>query len=708
MKGIRERARMARIVAAALASSLATALAAPAFDIDDLLAPPQPEQLVAAADAPLIAWVGNERGVRNLWAARAPRFEPRRLSAYDRDDGQLLSGLQLSRDGRWLVYVRGNKADPSGQQGNPDGDPDGREQAVWAVATDGGDAPRRVAAGGAALLSPRGDAVVVQQSRALACHGLPGVAPPWWCRPALLNLRGRNRAAAFSPDGRTLAFVSDRGDRAFVGALDLHARAVRWMGPDFNRDSEPAFSPDGRRIAFLRIAAGRPQAPYDLSRATPFEIWTADVADGRARRVFASDARAGGYEQYNDAATLLWAGDGRLLFASEHDGWRRWYALSPEGGAPRALSRGRCETETVALAADGALVFSGNCAQPDHRQLFAVDAGGRQRQLTPTRGIASEPVAVAGGQWLALRHADAQLPTAIAVLPRAGGAPRRIFPARLPERFPLARLRAPRAIELTAADGLRTRAFVFEPPGPARARRAAIVYVHGGPIWQTLPGWHYDSYFAHDYAMNQWLASQGYVVLALNFRSGTGYGQAFRLAARQGPRGASEYRDVLAAQAWLAARADVDPRRIGIHGGSFGGFLTALALARDSAKFAAGVGRHGVHDWREAAKGGDNSALWGLRPDELELAWRSSPAFDAPRWRSPLLLIHGDDDRAVRYVHSLALAAELRARGVAVETLALPDEDHVFARHASWLRAHRSTMAFFRRHLPTGEDAAEP
>nr|WP_217497779.1 hypothetical protein [Lysobacter enzymogenes] len=143
MKGIRERARLPIIVAAALASSLATASAAPAFDIDDLLAPPQPEQLVAAADAPLIAWVGNERGVRNLWAARAPRFEPRRLSTYDRDDGQLLSGLQLSRDGRWLVYVRGNKADPSGQEGNPDGDPDGREQAVWAVATDGAGAPHR-------------------------------------------------------------------------------------------------------------------------------------------------------------------------------------------------------------------------------------------------------------------------------------------------------------------------------------------------------------------------------------------------------------------------------------------------------------------------------------------------------------------------------------------------------------------------------------
>ncbi|WP_168356419.1 alpha/beta hydrolase family protein [Lysobacter enzymogenes] len=97
-----------------------------------------------------------------------------------------------------------------------------------------------------------------------------------------------------------------------------------------------------------------------------------------------------------------------------------------------------------------------------------------------------------------------------------------------------------------------------------------------------------------------------------------------------------------------------------------------------------------------------------MQPGELALAWRSSPASDAARWRSPLLLIHGDDDRAVRYAQSAALAVALRARAVTVETLALPDEDHVFARHASWLRAHRSTMDFFRRHLPTGEDATEP
>jgi dipeptidyl aminopeptidase/acylaminoacyl peptidase len=156
---------------------------------------------------------------------------------------------------------------------------------------------------------------------------------------------------------------------------------------------------------------------------------------------------------------------------------------------------------------------------------------------------------------------------------------------------------------------------------------------------------------------------------------------------------------VLAAQAWLAARADVDRTRIGVYGGSYGGFLTSMALARNSDLFAAGVDRHGVHDWRESAKGGDNSALWGLRPHELELAGRSSPVEHLDGWRSPVLVIHGDDDRAVKFSQGIDLVRRLRDRDVPVEALVFPDEDHWFLRHAHWLRAHRAAMVFFEKHL---------
>lgn len=702
-EGRRRGIARALAAAAAAVSAAGAAAAQPRFDIEDLLSAPQPEQLTAAATVPAIAWVGNERGVRNLWTARAPDFAPRKLTGYDEDDGQSLGGLQLSRDGRWLAYVRGGSADAAGNHSNPDGDPDGREQAVWVVASDGSGPPQRIAPGRSALFAPGGDAVIVQ-GRGVACYPLPGAAAPGWCKEALIKTRGTNAVAEFSPDGRSLAFVSNRGDHSFIGLLDLQKREVRWLGADFNTDANPAFSPDGRRVAFLRTGASRPGESFDLTRANPFELWIADTDTGLARKIFRSSDTAGGYAQFNGADPLMWSRDGRLVFASEHSGWLHWYALSPDGGTPRPLSRGECEAETVALADDGAFMFSGNCAQIDHRQVFSVDAQGRaQTVLTARDEIATEPLPLAGGEWIALRHADARRPTAIAVMPRTGGEPRRIFPAQLPERFPLAQLVRPRTIDLKAADGVVSHATVFEPPASFKGKRPALVYVHGGPIRQMLPGWHYSSYYYNDYASNQWLASRGYVVLALNYRDGTGYGQAFRLADKQGPRGASEYQDVLAAQAWLAARGDVDARRIGIYGGSYGGFLTATALARDSGLFAAGVDRHGVHDWRESAKGGDNSGLWGLKPDELELAFRSSPVSRVDDWRSPVLIVHGDDDRAVKFSQGIDLVERLRARGLPVETLAIPDEDHFFLRHASWLRVHRATEAFFGRQLRPGE-----
>jgi dipeptidyl aminopeptidase/acylaminoacyl peptidase len=715
MKAIqRGTTRLGRIGAAAgIAMGIALTGAAQAadggIDIADLLSAPQPEQLTASRGAPVLAWVSNERGARNLWSARAPQFAPRKLTAFDEDDGQLLGSPQLSRDGRWLAYVRGSGPDAAGNNSNPTSDPDGEEQAVWIVASDGSGKPQRIAPGRSVQFAPNGDALIVQ-GRGVGCFALPGGKAPDWCKEALIKSRGTNSAAEFSPDGRLLAFGSNRGDHAFVGVLDLAARSVRWMGADFYNDANPVFSPDGRRVAFLRTAPTRADDAFDLTAANAFEIWTADVATGLAKRVFRSSDKAGGYAQFSANTPLSWSGDNRLIFASEQNGWLHWYALSPDadGGKnaePVALSRGECEVETSTLADNGEFVFSGNCAEIDHRQIFSVDAkGASQKLLTAKNEIATEPVAVAGGQWLAFRHADARRPTAIAVMPRAGGEIKRIFPAQLPAQFPLDRLVEPKTMTLRASDGVISHANVFEPPKSFTGKRPALIYVHGGPIRQVVAGWHYIGYYYSDYANNQWLASQGYVVLVLNYRDGIGYGQAFRRADKQGPRGASEYQDVLAAQAWLAKREDVDAKRIGIYGGSYGGFLTASALSRNSDLFAAGVDRHGVHDWRVSAQGGDNSGLWGLKPDELETAFKSSPVAHIDGWRSPVLIVHGDDDRAVKFAQSVDLVERLRARKAPVETLVIPDEDHFFLRYATWLQVHRSTMDFFRRHLQSGAD----
>jgi dipeptidyl aminopeptidase/acylaminoacyl peptidase len=213
-----------------------------------------------------------------------------------------------------------------------------------------------------------------------------------------------------------------------------------------------------------------------------------------------------------------------------------------------------------------------------------------------------------------------------------------------------------------------------------------------------LPTWHYRHYYSNSYAMNQYLASRGYVVLALNYRAGIGYGLDFREADGVGAAGASEYNDVLAAAEFLRARADVDPARIGLWGGSYGGYLTALGLARNSDLFKAGVDLHGVHDWYHdtLATDRDNLPLYPLDapPAAVATALAASPISAVSSWRSPVLLIQGDDDHNVAFSESVRLAEALRDHGVEYQELVLPDEIHGFLRYASWVRAYQATADF--------------
>jgi dipeptidyl aminopeptidase/acylaminoacyl peptidase len=250
----------------------------------------------------------------------------------------------------------------------------------------------------------------------------------------------------------------------------------------------------------------------------------------------------------------------------------------------------------------------------------------------------------------------------------------------------------PEAVSFIAEDGLQVRGQLFRGRGCTRC--PAVIYVHGGPRRQMLLGFHPSSYYSKAYALNQRLSARGYHVLSVNYRSGTGYGLAFRDAPGTGREGASEYRDILAGGRWLAARTDVDPARIGIWGGSWGGYLAALALARDSELFAAGVDLHGVHSLLRPLP---NSLSPAAQEKARQLQWTSSPLAEIARWRSPVLLVHGDDDRNVPFSQSVLLARELAARRIPFEELTFPNERHSFFRHDSWVRALRASEAFLDR-----------
>jgi dipeptidyl aminopeptidase/acylaminoacyl peptidase len=254
-------------------------------------------------------------------------------------------------------------------------------------------------------------------------------------------------------------------------------------------------------------------------------------------------------------------------------------------------------------------------------------------------------------------------------------------------------------VTFSSADGLTIHGQLFLPPaGGATAgtmRHPAIVFFHGGPIRQMLLGWHPMDAYSYMYGLNQYLASRGYVVLSVNYRGGIGYGMRFRKPPNFGATGASEAADIQGAGLYLRGRADVDPARLGVWGGSYGGLMTALALARYPDLFAVGVDYAGVHDWRRMLFPNASDTTQAA----ARVAWQSSPMASIDHWRAPVLVVQADDDRNVPYVQAPELITALRARGVAVEAMILPDETHDMLLYRSWLRFFTVAADYFDRHL---------
>jgi dipeptidyl aminopeptidase/acylaminoacyl peptidase len=271
----------------------------------------------------------------------------------------------------------------------------------------------------------------------------------------------------------------------------------------------------------------------------------------------------------------------------------------------------------------------------------------------------------------------------------------------LPADFPSKQLVTPKQVIFKSEDGLEIYGQLFVPPGRNRPG-PALIFVHGGPIRQMVLGFHYMQYYHNAYAMNQYLVSQGYVVLSVNYRLGIMYGRAFREAPNTSWRGAAEYKDVLAGAKFLQGQATVDPKKIGLWGGSYGGYLTALGLARNSDRFASGVDFHGVHDWSVFLPRWENRPSAPDAKEADKLAFESSPDAAVASWRSPVLLIHGDDDRNVPFGQTVDLAQRLREQHVVFEELIFPDEIHDFLLWKSWMNAYAATASFFNRTLKNG------
>ena len=682
------------------------AAGAQSFTLEQVMSAPFSSELQASPKGGRYLWIANQEGRRNIWVAEASgaAFTAHRVTNDDADDGIDVGEIEWTPDGEHIVYVRGGDFEfPEKPSPNPALLTGGVQQEIWMVDVHGGDA-RKLAAGRSPAVSPDGATVAFLSDDQIWTLDLRDAN----AKPVqLMHTRGELGSLLWSPDGKRLAFVSRRGDHGFVGVYSLTAKALEYLDPSTEIDREPVWSPDSREIAFVRIPPDTSGIDFKPRRSgQPWSLVVADVKTGRGRAIWTAHEGPGSvFHETESDQQLFWTAGNRIVFPWVGIGWVHLYAVGASGGEATELTPGNFEVDYVAFGEDRKeLVYSSNQSvgdplDVDRRHLWEVDAdGGAPRELTHGDGIEVMP-AIAPDGTVAVLHSDARVPIRPAVV-KSDGTMQDLAPEMIPADFPAAKMITPQQVIFSAADGMKIHGQLFLPASAEDGKRhPAVVFFHGGSRRQMLLGWHYMDYYSNAYGMNQYLASLGYIVLSVNYRSGIGYGLNFREALNYGAAGASEFNDVQGAGLYLRSRPDVEGAKIGVWGGSYGGYLTALALARASDLFAAGVDFHGVHDWNLELENWQPRYNPDADQQAARIAWESSPLASVKTWRSPVLLIQGDDDRNVQFSQTVRLAAALRAQGTPFEEHVFPDEIHGFLLHRSWLTAYGLTADFFNRKL---------
>ncbi len=594
----------------------------------------------------------NQHGARNVWIAEAPAYQGRQLTHYSADDGQEIAEITWTPDGRSLIFVRGGDFEMHRDNPNPASLPQGVEQAIWIVPLAGG-APRKIAEGNNPAVSPQGDRLAFLRKNQIWSVALEDGAKP----AQLIHAKGEASELRWSPDGSLLAFVSTRADHSFIAVYNVAAQSLLYLDPSVDQDSNPVWSPDGKQIAFVRIAASTRAFSFGPAARRPALVHSHRGRRYRKRpRALACFRRPRQRVSRHGQPTRNCSG-ARATASSSRGNAPAGCISTPSprtATCPRhSTPAGEFEIEHASLSADRRTVlFSSNQNDIDRRHLWRVSVSGENlAPLTPGDGIEWSPVETSDGSAVAMLRSDARNPARARASRSAMARSAISRPNSIPGDFPASSL-----VVAAAGHPLRRRRPAHPRPAlPARRmprpnqKHPAVIFFHGGSRRQMLLGWHYMDYYNNAYAMNQYLASLGYIVLSVNYRSGIGYGLDFREALNYGATGASEFNDVLGAGLYLRSRPDVDPKRIGLWGGSYGGYLTALGLSRASDLFAVGVDFHGVHDWNDVITNFVPAYNPSKDVDAARIAFESSPMSSIGTWRSPVLLIHGDDDRNVPF-----------------------------------------------------------
>lgn len=394
-----------------------------------------------------------------------------------------------------------------------------------------------------------------------------------------------------------------------------------------------------------------------------------------------------------------WAeGGATAWFVSEADGYAHIYTVPRGGGERRQLTSGRWEVLGARLSDDGRdFLLTTNEGSPFEQHFWRMPVRGGQRTRL-TSGVGGHDVTVSpDGRLLADVYSESNRPPELFVQEnRAGAAMSRLTTSPTADWLSHPWVK-PEIVMIPASDGVEVPARIYRPESwNAQPNGAAAIFVHGAGYLHNVHD--YWSTYAREYMFNQYLASKGYVVLDIDYRGSAGYGRDWRTAIYR-HMGGRDLQDHVDGSRYLQQNFGIDPERVGLYGGSYGGFITLMALFNEPRHFGAGAALRSVTDWAHYNHGYTGRIL-NLPQNDSVAYRRSSPIYFAEGLEDPLLMAHGMVDVNVHFQDIVRLSQRLIELGKTDWELAVyPVEDHGFVRPSSWTDEYRRIFELFERAL---------
>ena len=494
-----------------------------------------------------------------------------------------------------------------------------------------------------------------------------------------------------------------QGELGRLGLADLRTGDVRWLDLAPTRRTAGDTTDQKVKLSGVRMMDWNDAGTHALVAALSADfkeqwLYVVEAANGKLSEL--AHERNNGWiggpcDFWNGCAG--WLPNGDVYYASERDGYSHVYLTSANGDNTRQLTRGPWEVYAIELApGKDRFYLTTNEGTPAERHFYHLTLNGKRTRVTNAPGRQDVTVSPDGSR-LAVVHSTANTPPELYVMDnRAGAQPRRITTS--PTREWLSHpWMTPPIVQFRARDGVMVPARIYRPRDfGTQPNGAAVIFVHGAGYLQNVHNW-WSTYY-REYMFHHLLAARGYTVLDIDYRGSQGYGAQWRTAIYR-HMGGQDLTDQVDGAQYLAQHEGVAADRIGIYGGSYGGFITLMALFTQPDHFAAGAALRSVTDWAHYNHGYTGRIL--NLPQEDTVAYRqSSPIYFAEGLRDPLLILHGMVDTNVHFSDVVRLSQRLIELGKTDWELAVyPVEDHGFVEPASWTDEYRRILELFEEHL---------